>query len=40
MNEKMISSDWSSKVGSFIFSNGVQSFQTQANSEIIDSKFD
>lgn len=35
---KAVSSDWSSSIGSFIFSNGVQSFQTQANSEIIDSQ--
>ncbi|MBW7870755.1 MAG: RHS repeat-associated core domain-containing protein, partial [Flavobacteriia bacterium] len=34
-----VSSDWSSKVGSFIFSNGIQSFQTQGNSEIINSRF-
>lgn len=40
MKEKMISSDWSSSVGSFIFENGVQSFQTQVNAEIINSKFD
>ena len=37
---KAVSSDWGSPVGSFIFSNGVQSFHTQANSEIINSKFD
>lgn len=35
-----VSSGWSSQIGSFIFSNGVQSFQTQGVSEIIDSKFD
>ena len=34
---KAVSSDWSSSIGSFIFSNGVQSFHTQGNTEIIKS---
>ena len=38
MEKKTVSSDWSSKVGSFIFSNGVQSFHTQVMSNMIDSK--
>jgi len=40
MEEKAVSSDWSSKVGSFIFSNGIQSFHNNAQGEIIRQGFE
>lgn len=35
-----VSSDWSSFIGSFIFSSGVQSFQTNTNTQIINSEYE